>query len=127
MGPVNPPELFRRLSIALERASIPYMVTGSFAATVYGMGRSTPDIDLIICADEKQVRRLLDLLPQNGFYSDRSFAIEACRRQSTFNVIDEVTGLKIDFIFRKPRAFSEQEFQRRKSALVEGMQFFIVS
>jgi hypothetical protein len=44
-----------------------------------------------------------------------------------FNLIDEVITLKIDLIFRKPRAFSEQEFERRKSADVEGGQFFIVS
>jgi hypothetical protein len=41
MGSVNPPNLFRRLSVTLERAGIPYMLTGSFAGTVYGMGRSS--------------------------------------------------------------------------------------
>lgn len=103
------------------------MLTGSFAGTVYGMGRSTLGIDLIIVADEEQIVRLLDSLPKNEFYSDSNSAIEACRNQSMFNLIDEVTGLKIDFIFRKARPFSEEEFRRRKSAQVEGVSFFVVT
>jgi len=124
---MNPPNLFRRLSVTLDQAGIPYMLTGSFAGTVYGMGRSTLDIDLIIVADEEQIVRLLDSLPKNEFYSDSNSAIEACRNQSMFNLIDEVTGLKIDFIFRKARPFSEEEFRRRKSAQVEGVSFFVVT
>lgn len=124
---MNPPDLFRRLSVTLDQAGIPYMLTGSFAGTVYGMGRSTLDIDLIIVADEEQTFRLLELLPKNEFYSDANSAIEACRRQSMFNLIDEVTGLKIDFIFRKARPFSEEEFRRRKMAQVEGVPFFVVT
>jgi hypothetical protein len=124
---MNPSDLFRRLSQILEHAGIPYMLTGSFAATVYGMGRATQDIDLIIAADEEQIRSLLLLLPQSEFYSELNSAIEACRRKSMFNVIDEMTGLKIDFIFRKARPFSEEEFRRRKSAVVQGVQFFVVT
>ena len=114
---MNPADLFRRLSVILERAGIAYMVTGSFAETLYGMGRSTLDIDLIVAADEDQVRRLLDLLPENEFYSEPHSAIEACQRKSMFNLIDNITGLKIDFIFQKMRPFSVEEFRRRRSAL----------
>jgi hypothetical protein len=124
---MNAAELFRRLSVILESAGIPYMVTGSFAGSVYGMGRSTLDIDLIVAADEDQVRRLLDLLPENEFYSAPHSAIEACQRKSTFNLIDNITGLKIDFIFQKMRPFSVEEFGRRRAALVEGVSFYIVS
>src|SRR5215469_8965165 len=124
---MNPAKLFRRLAVTLDQAGIPYMLTGSFAGTVYGMGRSTLDIDLIIVANEEQIVRLLDSLPKNEFYSDSNSAIEACRNQSMFNLIDEVTGLKIDFIFRKARSFSEEEFRRRKSAQVEGVSFFVVT
>ena len=44
-----------------------------------------------------------------------------------FNLIDNVTGLKIDFIFRKARRFSEEEFQRRRESLVQGVPLFIAS
>ncbi len=47
---MNPPDLLRRLSVLLDRAGISYMVTGSFASSVYGMGRASQDLDLIIAA-----------------------------------------------------------------------------
>lgn len=37
----------RRMVAALERAAIPYMVTGSFASIAYGP-RSTQDIDAYV-------------------------------------------------------------------------------
>src|SRR5215472_11453628 len=86
---MNPPKLFRRLAVTLEQAGIPYMLTGSFAGSVYGMGRSTLDIDLIIVADQEQIVRFFDLLPKNEFYSDSQSALEACQRKSVFNAIDE--------------------------------------
>lgn len=124
---MNPPDLFRRLSVLLDGAGIPYMLTGSFASSVYGMGRASQDVDLIIAADEAQVSKLLDLLPANEFYSERDSALQACRRRSMFNLIDNITGLKIDFIFRKVRPFSEEEFRRRRSSLVQDVPLFIAS
>ena len=124
---MNPADLFRRLSEILSLADIPYMLTGSFAGTVYGLGRGSQDVDFIIAADEDQIRKLLSLLPENEFYSEPNAAFEACRRKSMFNLIDNVTGLKIDFIFRKARPFSEMEFSRRRSAPVMGVQLFIAA
>jgi hypothetical protein len=34
---MTPGDLFRRISNLLEQAAIPYMLTGSFASSVYGM------------------------------------------------------------------------------------------
>ena len=124
---MNPADLFRRLSVILMKANIPYMLTGSFASTVYGLGRGSQDVDLIIAADEEQIRKLLSLLPENEFYSEPNAALEACRRKSMFNLIDNITGLKIDFIFRKMRPFSEVEFGRRRAAPVMGVQLFIAA
>jgi hypothetical protein len=115
---MTPRNLFCRISSLLERAGIPYMLTGSFASSVYGMPRSSPNIDFIIAAEEAGVRRLLDHLPQMDFYSDLSHALDAYRQQSIFNAVDHVTGLKIDFIFLKNRVFSQEEFGRRKKASV---------
>jgi hypothetical protein len=124
---MNPADLFRRLSTILSLANIPYMLTGSFAGTVYGLGRGSQDVDFIIAADEEQIKKLLSLLPETEFYSEPNAALEACRRNSIFNLIDNVTGLKIDFIFRKKRPFSDQEFSRRRTAPVMGVTLFIAS
>jgi hypothetical protein len=53
--------------------------------------------------------------------------LEACRRRSMFNAIDNVTVLKVDFIFRKMRSFSLEEFGRRQTALVQGVELSVAT
>jgi hypothetical protein len=120
-------DLFRRLSSLMEHVGVSYMLTGSFASSVYGMNRGSADIDFVIAADEAAIRRVLNQLPENDFYSELHQALEACKRNSMFNVIDHVTGLKIDFIFLKSRKFSQEEFRRRKQAIVWGVPLYIAT
>lgn len=122
-----PEDLFRRISSLMEHAGIAYMLTGSFASSVYGMNRGSADIDFVIAADEAAIRRVLNQLPEKDFYSELNQALEACRRNSMFNVIDYVTGLKIDFIFLKSRNFSQEEFRRRKQTTVWGVPLYIAT
>jgi hypothetical protein len=42
------PKVLRRVTAALERAGIAYMLTGSLASAYYATPRSTQDIDLVI-------------------------------------------------------------------------------
>ncbi|HEY4634732.1 MAG TPA: hypothetical protein VIH00_12525, partial [Candidatus Limnocylindrales bacterium] len=57
---------------------------------------------------------------------DRDAAFEALRDRSQFNAIgDEAT--KIDFIVRKDRPFSIEEFKRRRRADLLGTPGFIAS
>jgi hypothetical protein len=124
---MTPGDLFRRISSLLEQSGIPYMLTGSFASSVYGMSRGSADIDFVIAADEPGIRRLLNQLPEKDFYSELNQALEACQSNSMFNVIDNVTGLKIDFIFVKTRNFSQEEFRRRQQATVWGVPLHIAT
>ena len=124
---MTPGDLFRRISNLLEQAGIPYMLTGSFASSVYGMHRGSADVDFIIAADDAGVRRLLAQLPERDFYSELNQALEACRHDSMFNLVDNVTGLKIDLIFLKSREFSQEEFKRRKKTTVWGVPLYIAT
>jgi hypothetical protein len=45
---VTPRDLFARIIRALEQASIPYMLTGSFASSYHGMPRATQDVDIVV-------------------------------------------------------------------------------
>lgn len=120
-------DLFRRISMLLEQAGISYMLTGSFACSVYGMGRGSPDVDFVVGADEEGVKRLLRKLPEAGFYSELSQALDACYKRSTFNILDSVTGLKIDFILLQDREFSRVEFERRRKLQVWGVPLFVAT
>lgn len=118
-------QVLRRITTALDRAGIAYMLTGSFASAHYGAPRATLDIDIVIAADPGQLRTFMQSLPSGEYYSDLDAALEAHRRQSLFNVIDLATGWKIDLIIRKSRAFSQEEFVRRQLVKVQDLALFV--
>ncbi len=120
-------EVLQRITAALDRAGIAYMLTGSFASAYHGTPRSTQDMDIVIAANPEQLRRFVEYLPAGEYYADLEAALEANRRQSLFNVIDLATGWKIDLISRKSRAFSQEEFARRQLVNLQGLALFVTS
>jgi hypothetical protein len=120
-------DVFRRITQALDRAGIAYMLTGSFASAHYGATRSTQDVDFVIDANAEQVRGFVESLSIDRYYVDVDAALESLRRMSLFNVVDMVTGWKIDFIFRKCRPFSEEEFRRRQAVEWHGLHLFLAT
>lgn len=121
------PKILMAITSALDRAGIAYMLTGSFASAYYGFPRSTQDIDLVILATLAQLRDFIASLPAAEYYADLEAAIEANRRQSMFNVIDQVSGWKIDLIMRKSRPFSQEEFGRRRQVSLQGILLSVAS
>lgn len=121
------PEVLRRITAALDRAGIAYMLSGSFASAYFGAPRSTQDIDLIIEATPDQLSALFQNLSGQEYYFDLDAALEAQERQSMFNLIDLATGWKIDLIIRKSRAFSQEEFRRRKLVSLQDTPLFVAS
>jgi hypothetical protein len=98
----------------LERLNIPYMITGSLAASHHGRPRATHGADLVIDLDEAQLDALVRDLDAAKFYVDESGARDALAHRRQFNVIDTVRACKVDLIIRKDRAFSREEFLRRQ-------------
>jgi len=116
--------VLRELVAALDHAGISYMVVGSFASNLYGTGRGTQDIDLVISAEADRVCALLNLLPKAQYYFDIDTAVDASRRKSMFNILHMERGWKIDIIFEKPTPFHRQAFLRRVQAEIEGVPLF---
>ena len=112
------------IAAALNEAGIPYMVVGSFASNLYGSGRGTQDIDLVISAAPEQIQKFLASLPKADYYFDLDTALEACRRGDMFNILDMSSGWKVDVIFQKLSPYGKQAFQRRTSAEIERVPLF---
>lgn len=108
----------------LRAASIPYMVTGSVASSYYGEPRATRDLDVVIEADPTSLETLVDGLLHDGFYVDPAAAREALRNRTQFNAIGP-SALKVDFVIRKARPFSLEEFRRRQPADLLGTSAFV--
>jgi hypothetical protein len=54
----------RRVLVALERAGVPYMLTGSFASSFHGAPRTTQDVDLVIAPTLGSLQRLIGEAPR---------------------------------------------------------------
>jgi hypothetical protein len=124
---VNIENLLVRIRAALKAAGVPYMLTGSFASSIHGTPRASHDIDFVIAPGKPELLALLDEFPEDEYYVSREAALDALARQGQFNLIDHATGWKIDFIIRKQRAFSREEFERRKPVELMGVELDIAS
>jgi hypothetical protein len=120
-------ELLLRLATLLDAAGVPYMLTGSFASTFFGAPRTTQDIDIVIDPTLGGLERLLASFPDDAYYVSRDAAREAYGAEGMFNLVDFATGWKIDFIIRKRRPFSQEEFARRRQVEILGTRLFVAS
>ena len=111
----------------LERAGVPYMITGSVASSFHGEPRATRDLDIVIDPDPVGLDRLVGALKADGLYVDAEEAHRALADRGQFNAIDAATGWKVDFLVRKDRPFSREEFARRARANLLGTPVWIAS
>lgn len=102
------------------------MVTGSLASSYYGEPRATRDVDIVIDPTLDGLSRLVDELLAGNFYVDREVATQASVDRTQFNAVASDAS-KIDFIVRKQRAFSIEEFGRRQSAELLGTRGYVTS
>ena len=107
-------------------SKIPYMLSGSLCSSFHGQPRATNDADIVIDPTKDQLLAFVDSL-EPDYYVSRDGALDSLDNHSMFNVIDIRASWKADMIIRRNRAFSEQEFSRRKRTDLMGMNLFIVS
>jgi hypothetical protein len=124
---VTLPDFLTRVVAILDQAGVPYMLTGSLASAFYATPRSTQDLDFVIESNEQGIHDLVDGLIDAGWYVDRDAAFEAWRSRGQFNAIDPDRGWKVDLMIRRDRLFSVQEFERRGSATVLGVDLYLAS
>lgn len=120
-------EFLRKLTVALDRSDVPYMLTGSLASSMYGVPRATNDVDLVISPSRQQLASLLQFLKRLGLILQEEQAFEAFARGTMFNAVDLQNSWKADFILRKTREFSLSEFSRRESHEVAGIHLTLAS
>lgn len=120
--------LLGEMTRLLDTAGVPFMIAGSFASTTHGLPRTTYDVDIVIDPpDARALESFVRSMDPNVLYVDVDAALDALRRRSMFNAIDQRSGWKIDFMLRKDRPFSREEFGRRLRLTVLGIDVFIAS
>jgi hypothetical protein len=113
-------DVFEKLRAALDAAGIPYFVTGSFASSAHGVPRATNDIDIVISPTREQLDALLAQFSPSEFATNREEVDDAFRRRASFNIIDQVTFWKVDFILRQYTPFDASRFARCEIVDIAG-------
>lgn len=103
------------------------MLTGSFASSLHGAPRVTHDVDVVIAPTLGSLHQLLKQFPDSEYYVSKEAALQAYGAESMFNVVDFETGWKVDFIIRKSRPFSLEEFERRRPEAIDGNPIVVAS
>lgn len=86
------------------------MISGNIAMNIYTIPRMTRDIDIFIELDKSGIDDFIALFPDSYFNID-TIRDETAKR-GMFNIIDNQTGFKIDFIIRKDTRYFKQAFKR---------------
>ena len=90
--------LFLKTLRTLERLNVPYMIVGAFAATLYGLNRSTFDIDIVVDLGEDRLASLAGAFPSPRYYADPEQIRDSIRHGMLFNIIDTDSGEKADLV-----------------------------
>jgi len=83
----------------LERLGLPYCITGSVAASVYGEPRLTADVDVVLLLRAEDIAALRAAFPEGLYYlpPDETLRLELARSsRGHFNVIHHASQFKAD-------------------------------
>jgi hypothetical protein len=111
--------LFLDILQTLEAIGSPYMIIGAFAATLYGITRTTYDIDIVVKLNEEHIAALAAAYPPPRYYADPEQMRESIQLGIMFNIIDTSRGEKADLVPLTMASRYRQAFQRRVRQTVE--------
>jgi hypothetical protein len=97
----------------LDELGIPYYIGGSIASSIYGMARTTIDIDVIAELKLEHIEPIVKHL-QSGYYVDDEMIAQAIRNGSSFNLIHTDTSMKIDVFIMGNNRFAANAMRRKR-------------
>lgn len=109
-----------------DQNSIPYMLSGSMAMSVYTVSRYTKDLDFIVYLKPSDIPRLKNFFKE-GYYYDEDSIVEAIRQKGMFNIIDHASNYKADFIILRDDEFEQVKFKRRILVQSSDIKIFVIS
>ena len=130
MSPMNTSEIIQALTPLIEvfdRFGIAYYIGGSVASSVHGRRRYTQDVE-VAAIQLKHVQTLVAMLEQE-YYIDADMIRSAIQNRSSFNLLHNDTGVKVDVFVQKTGPFSQQEMRRAKEDVLDvgSRPFFFAS
>ena len=107
-----------KVTAALERLGVRYLIGGSLASTVHGMVRTTQDSDIVAELHPKHVELFVRAL-ESEFYVDEESIATAVAGHTSFNIIHRESMFKVDVFVPVLRPFVREQLARaRKQVFV---------
>jgi hypothetical protein len=97
----------------LEKLGVSYAVTGSIASNLWGIPRTTHDVDIVVVLSAADCDRVIAEFIAD-YYLSGAAVKDAVARQSMFNIIDSSTSLKADLWVTQADPFGQSLLNRRR-------------
>lgn len=107
----EPTLVVARLAQVFQSLSIPYVIGGSFASSIYGIPRATQDVDIVADLRIEHANALV-LSLQGEFFVDADVVRDAIRGTGSFNVLHSATMFKADVFVSPGDAWSHERLHR---------------
>jgi hypothetical protein len=115
----------------LESFGLPYAIMGGFAVRVYGIPRSTQDIDIVLLSDDEGLLSVLRLIEDRGYTVDEAYKrggkgmvaglhFVQCKREVGSHTVD------VD-LFLCESSFQHSLLNRRRREFVDGCEYWLIS
>jgi len=110
-----------------EKLGVAYYFGGSTVSSIYGVPRSTLDVDIVADLLPKHVPPLVQAL-QKDYYIAAPMILDAIARRCCFNLIHYATSYKVDVFVAKNRPYDRAVFEHiRKLQSETASGFFVAS
>ena len=105
-----------RVVKTLDEIGAPYMIVGAYGGSVFGISRSTNDIDMLVDLQEKDCYAISEKFPLPRYYADPEMIKNSIEMGIMFNLIDTEEGARADLVPLKREPEYQLAFNRRTRA-----------
>jgi hypothetical protein len=106
-------DFYFRVVKALDEIGAPYMIVGAYGGSVFGIARSTNEIDMLVDLQEKDCYAISERFPLPCYYADPEMIKNSIDMGIMFNLIDTEEGARADLVPLKREPEYQLAFNRR--------------
>ena len=121
-------EILLTIAKSLNKHRVPYLLTGSFAVSYYGVPRATHDIDFVIEVEKISAVKIIQVIENLGddYIYDKEQIKHNITQPSEFNLAHKNTSIRIDFWVVIQKEF-ENKYHRQKVMMIDGTSISLIS
>jgi hypothetical protein len=113
-------DFYIRVVKTLDEIGAPYMIVGAYGGSVFGIARSTNDIDILVDLQEKDCYAISEKFPLPRYYADPEMIKNSLEMRIMFNLIDTEEGTRADLVPLKREPEYQLAFNRRVKEIFQS-------